>query len=118
MRRISCALAVLLLAGLAQAQQSAAPVSHSINFETRLLPPPRTTVTLTGVGISEQPEGPHWWNDHATYHSIYSHGAVPNVAMTNRDGTVAFKTTLSSLELAALGDDTHPPAINTGTSGC
>src|ERR1035438_6317067 len=37
MRRISCALAVLLLVGLAQAQQSASPVSHSINVETRLL---------------------------------------------------------------------------------
>src|SRR5580704_18701049 len=94
MRRISCALAVLLLAGLAQSQQSVSPGSHSINDETRLLPPPHATVSVTGVSISEQLDGPHWWNDHATYHRIYSHGEVPNVAMTSRDGTVAFKTTL------------------------
>jgi hypothetical protein len=99
MRRISCALAGLLLVGLAQSQQSASPVSHSINVETRLLPPPHATVSVTGVSISEQLDGPHWWNDHATYHSIYSHGEVPNVAMTNRDGAVAFKTTLSAPNL-------------------
>jgi hypothetical protein len=94
MRRISCALASLLLVGLTQAQQNASPVSHSIIVETRLLSPPHATVSVTGVSISEQLDGPHWWNDHATYHSIYSHGEVPNVAMTSRDGTVAFKTTL------------------------
>jgi hypothetical protein len=99
MPRISCALAVLLLAGLTQAQQSASPVSPSINVGTRLLPPPHATVSVTGVSISEQLDGPDWWNDHATYHSIYSHGEMPNVAMTNRDGTVAFKTTLTAPNL-------------------
>jgi hypothetical protein len=56
-------------------------------------------VSITAVNIGEGLDGPHWWNDHATYHSIYSHGEVPNVAMTNRDGSVAFKTTLTAPNL-------------------
>jgi hypothetical protein len=98
MRRISCALVVLLLVGLAQAQQRVAPTPHSTKLETHLLPPSHASVKVA-VSITEQLDGPHWWNDHATYHSIYSHGEVPNVAMTNRDGTVAFKTTLTAPNL-------------------
>ena len=99
MRRISCALVVLLLVGLAQAQQRVAPTPHSTTLETHLLPQPHTSVSIAAVNIGERLDGPHWWNDHATYHSIYSHGEVPNVAMTNRDGTVAFKTTLTAPNL-------------------
>jgi hypothetical protein len=99
MRRISCALVVLMLVGLAQAQQSVAPAPRSTKLETHLLPQPHTSVSITAVNIGEGLDGPHWWNDHATYHSIYSHGEVPNVAMTNRDGTVAFKTTLTAPNL-------------------
>src|SRR5580698_692598 len=98
MRRISCALVVLLLVGLAQAQQRVAPTPHSTKLETHLLPPSHASVKVA-VSITEQLDGPHWWNDHATYHSIYSHGEVPNVAMTNRDGSVAFKTTLTAPNL-------------------
>jgi hypothetical protein len=87
------------LGGFGASQQSVAPTSHSINVETRLLPPPHATVTVTGVSLSEQLDGPHWWNDHATYHSVYSHGDVPNVAMVKRDGTIAFKTTLTAPNL-------------------
>jgi hypothetical protein len=97
MRRISCAPVVLLLVGLAQAQQSVAPTPHSTKLETHLLPQQHTSVNITAVNIGERLDGPHRWNDHATYHSIYSHGEVPNVAMTNRDGTVAFKTILTAL---------------------
>jgi hypothetical protein len=100
MRRISGGLvAVLFLVGLAQAQQSAASLSPSAKVETHLLPPAHASVTTTVVSISEQLDGPHWWNDHAMYHDIYSHGEVPNVAMLNRDGTIAFKTTLTASNL-------------------
>jgi hypothetical protein len=101
MRRISCALVVPLLVGLAQAQQSVAPTPHSTKLETHLLPPSHASVKVA-VSIIEQLDGPHWWNDHATYHSIYSHGEVPNVSMTNRDGTVAFKTTLTAPNLERI----------------
>jgi hypothetical protein len=99
MRRISCAPVVLLLVGLAQAQQSVAPTPHSTKLETHLLPQQHTSGNITAVNIGERLDGPQWRNDHATYHSIYSHGEVPNVAMTNRDGTVAFKTTLTAPNL-------------------
>jgi hypothetical protein len=85
--------------GLAQARQSVAPTPHSTTLETHLLPQPHTSVSIAAVNIGERLDGPHWWNDHATYHSICSHGEVPNVAMTNRDGTVAFKTTLTAPNL-------------------
>ena len=99
MRRISCTLVVLLSVGLAQAQQSVAPTPHSTKLETHLLPQPHTSVSITAVNIGERLDGPHWWNDHATYHCIFSHGEVPNMAMTNRDGTIAFKTTLTAPNL-------------------
>jgi hypothetical protein len=99
MLRISCVLVVQLLLGLAQAQQSVAPTRHSTKLETHLLPQPHTSASVTAVNLGERLDGPHWWNDHATYHSIYSHGEVPNLVMTNRDGTVAFKTTLSAPNL-------------------
>jgi hypothetical protein len=66
MRRISCALVVLLLVGLAQAQQSVAPTQHSAKLETHLLPQPHTSVSITAVNIGEGLDGPHGWNDHAT----------------------------------------------------
>jgi hypothetical protein len=100
MRRIPGGLvAVPFLLGLAQAQQSAASLSPSTKVETHLLPPPHSSVTTTVVSLSEQFEGPHWWNDHGMYHDIYSHSEVPNVAMLNRDGTIAFKTTLTASNL-------------------
>ena len=100
MRRIPGGLvAVLFLVGLAQAQESAASLSPSTKVATHFLPPPHASVTTTVVSISEQLDGPHWWNDHAMYHHMYSHGEVPNVAMLNRDGTIAFKTTLTEANL-------------------
>jgi hypothetical protein len=91
--------AVLFLVGLAQGQQSAVPLWYSTRGETHLLPAPHASVDVTATSIAEQLDGPHWWNDHATYHSIYSHGEVPNVAMLNRDGTIAFKMTLTAPNL-------------------
>jgi hypothetical protein len=107
MRRIYGGLvAALFLVGLAQAQQSAAYLSPSTKVETHLLPPAHASVTTTVVSLSEQLDGPNWWNDYAMYHDIYSHGEVPNVAMLNRDGTIAFKATLtaSNLDLIRVTD--------------
>jgi hypothetical protein len=91
--------AVLFLVGLVHAQQSAGSLANPAKTQTHLLPPPHASVTITSASIWDGLDGPHWWNDHATYHNIFSHGEVPNVAMVNRDGTMAFKTTLAAPNL-------------------
>jgi hypothetical protein len=102
MRRISSALVIVLfLVGLAQAQQRSS-TSDPAKVETHLLPPAHASVPVKTVNISEHLVGPHWWNEHATYHNIYSYGDVPNVEMLNRDGTIAFRTTLSAPNLDSI----------------
>ena len=79
--------AVLLLVGLAQAQQSAASSSPSTRVATHFLPPPHASLTTMVVSISEQLEGPHWWNDHAMYHLILFHQPVrlrPDIPTTGQ----------------------------------
>jgi hypothetical protein len=101
MRRISGGLvAVLFLLWFVQAQQQiATSLSHSTQLETHLLPQPHASVSTTTVSIGERLDGPHWWNEHATYHNIYSHGDEPNIVMVNRDGAISFKTTLTAPNL-------------------
>jgi hypothetical protein len=118
MRRISGGLvAILFLVGLAQAQQGTASLSLSTKVETHLLPPAHASVTTTVVSISDQLDGPRWWNDHAMYHNIYSHGELPNVAMLNRDGTIAFKTMLTASNLDRIRV-TDAAATVDGGGGC
>ncbi|MCL2825325.1 MAG: hypothetical protein FWD57_15145 [Polyangiaceae bacterium] len=100
MHRIPGSLVVVLFTvGFAHSQQIASSASPSKRFETHLLPPPHASVSIEDPSLPDLVDGPHWWNDHATYHNIYSHGEVPNIVMVNRDGTVAFKSTLTAPNL-------------------